>query len=113
MTDIQAKAAAFNIISEGNSIPPEDRQLAGRFGALLLIGLCMPTPDSHSDVVGRMLSILFNWFRITAYTYDSKFRIQITIEKKKNRFIVRVRSSFILRRSRRVQSGTLEKIYHR
>jgi hypothetical protein len=72
MTDIQAKAAAFNIICEGNSISSEDRQLAGRFGALLLIGLCMPTPDSPQEIVGRMSSILFNWFRITAYTYDSK-----------------------------------------
>ncbi len=79
MTDIQAKAAAFNIICEGNTISPEERQLMGRFGALLLIGLCMPTPDTPQEVVGRMLSILFNWFRITAYTYDSKLEPLIRI----------------------------------
>lgn len=72
MTDIQAKAAAFNIMSEKNSIHPEERQLMGRFGALLLVGLCMPLQDTASEIVGRVLSILFNWFRITAYTFDSK-----------------------------------------
>lgn len=72
MTDLQAKAVAFHVICEGNSIQSEERQLMGRFGALLLIGLCMPTPDTPLEVVGRVLSILFKWFRITAYTFDSK-----------------------------------------
>lgn len=85
MTDIQAKAAAFNIISEGNSIHLEERQLMGRFGALLLVGLCMPLQDTPAEIVGRILSILFNWFRITAYTFDSKLtycssRIIVRIE---------------------------------
>lgn len=72
MTDIQAKAAAFNVMSESSSILLEERQLMGRFGALLLVGLCMPTQESPPEVIGRILSILFNWFRITAYTFDSK-----------------------------------------
>lgn len=73
LTDIQAKAAAFNVISESSTILLEERQLMGRFGALLLIGLCMPTQDTPQEVVGRILSILFNWFRITAYTFDSSY----------------------------------------
>lgn len=71
MTDLQAKAVAFNVISESSIILLEERQQMGRFGALLLAGVCMPDQDTPQEVVGRILSILFNWFRITAYTYDS------------------------------------------
>lgn len=73
MTDIQAKAAAFNIHYEGREIQLDERQLIGRFGAFLLIGLCMPVQDTPSETVARMLSILFNWFCITAYSFDSQY----------------------------------------
>lgn len=70
LTDLQSKAAYFNVMTEMNMIPIDDRQLMGRFGVWLLIGLCKPKWDTPKEIVGRLLSILFHWFHVTAYSFD-------------------------------------------
>ena len=50
----------------------EDRQLLGRYGVWLLVGLCVPTKETPSEILGRLLSMLFHWFHSTAYSYDGE-----------------------------------------
>lgn len=73
MTEIQLKAAQFKEEMErSKAIPLEERQLMGRFGVWLLVGLCKPSPDTPTHVLGRLLSMLFHWFHVTAYSFDGK-----------------------------------------
>lgn len=44
----------------------------GRFGVWLLVGLCTPNPRTPPEVFGRLLSMLFHWFHVTAYTFDGE-----------------------------------------
>lgn len=48
----------------------EERQLLGRYGVWLLVGLCTPNEDTPAEILGRLLSMLFHWFDITSYTFD-------------------------------------------
>lgn len=48
----------------------EERQLLGRFGVWLLVGLCTPNQDTSVEILGRLLSMLFHWFHVTAYSFD-------------------------------------------
>ncbi|XP_058827136.1 protein unc-79 homolog isoform X1 [Topomyia yanbarensis] len=59
----------------------EDRQLLGRYGIWLLVGRCKPTADTPVEILGRMLSMLFHWFHVTAYSYDGQ--TESTLEKLK------------------------------
>ncbi|XP_062699699.1 protein unc-79 homolog isoform X2 [Aedes albopictus] len=59
----------------------EDRQLLGRYGIWLLVGRCKPTADTPIEILGRLLSMLFHWFHITAYSYDGQ--AESTLEKLK------------------------------
>lgn len=73
MTDIQAKAALLsptNVLGPSNNLSVEERQLMGRFGVWLLVGLCAPNEHTPSEVLGRLLSMLFHWFHVTAYSFD-------------------------------------------
>ncbi|XP_076762513.1 UNC-79 domain-containing protein isoform X8 [Xylocopa sonorina] len=48
----------------------EERQLLGRYGVWLLVGLCTPNQDISIEILGRLLSMLFHWFHVTAYSFD-------------------------------------------
>ncbi|XP_076284317.1 UNC-79 domain-containing protein isoform X2 [Lasioglossum baleicum] len=48
----------------------EERQLLGRFGVWLLVGLCTPNQETSVEILGRLLSMLFHWFHVTAYSFD-------------------------------------------
>lgn len=70
MTDVEAKAALMNVLSPNTALTVEERQLMGRFGVLLLVGLCLPDQTIPAETLGRLLSMLFHWFHVTAYTFD-------------------------------------------
>lgn len=70
MTDIQAKAALLNALTQSSSLSMDERQLLGRFGVWLLVGLCSPNENTSNEILGRLLSMLFHWFHVTAYTFD-------------------------------------------
>ncbi|XP_038110172.1 protein unc-79 homolog isoform X9 [Culex quinquefasciatus] len=59
----------------------DDRQLLGRYGIWLLVGRCKPTADTPPEILGRLLSMLFHWFHVTAYSYDGQ--VESTLEKLK------------------------------
>jgi protein unc-79 len=59
----------------------DERQLLGRYGIWLLVGRCTPTVDTPVEVLGRLLSMLFHWFHITAYSYTGE--AESTLEKLK------------------------------
>ncbi|XP_053676788.1 protein unc-79 homolog isoform X2 [Anopheles nili] len=59
----------------------EERQLLGRYGIWLLVGRCSPTVDTPVEILGRLLSMLFHWFHVTAYSYDGQ--TESTLEKLK------------------------------
>ncbi|XP_050073343.1 protein unc-79 homolog isoform X4 [Anopheles maculipalpis] len=59
----------------------EERQLLGRYGIWLLVGRCTPTVDTPVEILGRLLSMLFHWFHVTAYSYDGQ--TESTLEKLK------------------------------
>lgn len=40
-----------------------------RYGVWLMVGLCTPNPDTPDEVLGRLLSVLFHWFHVTAFSY--------------------------------------------
>ncbi|XP_048512569.1 protein unc-79 homolog isoform X11 [Athalia rosae] len=48
----------------------EERQLLGRYGVWLLVGLCTPNQETPVQILGRLLSMLFHWFHVTAYSFD-------------------------------------------
>ncbi|KAF6204812.1 hypothetical protein GE061_018974 [Apolygus lucorum] len=85
MTDIQSKAALLNAICETKSLPMEERQLMGRFGVWLLVGLCNPCENTSSEILGRLLSMLFHWFHVTAYTFDDQ--AECTLERLKTDYV--------------------------
>ncbi|CAH2094993.1 unnamed protein product [Euphydryas editha] len=62
-------------------ISVEDRQLLGRYGVWLMVGLCTPNPDTPDEVLGRLLSVLFHWFHVTSFSYTGD--IASTVEKLK------------------------------
>lgn len=72
MNDIQTKAALLNVLSPSVSVSVEERQLMGRFGVWLLVGLCAPKENTSSEILGRLLSMLFHWFHVTAYSFDGE-----------------------------------------
>nr|AYV89233.1 unc-79-like protein [Tetranychus evansi] len=57
--------------SNGN-MALEERQLLSRYGVWLITSLCMPIEDTPDDVLGRLLSILFQWFHYTACLPDDQ-----------------------------------------
>ncbi|XP_063832700.1 protein unc-79 homolog [Ostrinia nubilalis] len=62
-------------------ISVEDRQLLGRYGVWLMVGLCTPNPDTPDEVLGRLLSVLFHWFHVTSFSYVGE--TATTVEKLK------------------------------
>ncbi|XP_036229384.2 protein unc-79 homolog isoform X1 [Bactrocera oleae] len=66
-----------------DTITLEERQMLGRYGIWLLVGRCTPTPEMPVEVLGRILSMLFHWFHVTACSYDVASQIESTIEKLK------------------------------
>jgi len=57
--------------SNGN-MALEERQLLSRYGVWLITSLCTPTEDTKDEVLGRLLSILFQWFHYTACLPDDQ-----------------------------------------
>jgi hypothetical protein len=68
--DIHSKASLLNVLTTEDPISLEERQLLGRYGVWLLVGLCTPHEDTPAEILGRLLSMLFHWFDITSYTFD-------------------------------------------
>lgn len=64
-----------------DNISLEERQLLGRYGIWLLVGRCTPNADTPVEILGRLLSMLFHWFHVTAYSSDGE--VESTIEKLK------------------------------
>lgn len=56
-----------------DNITIEERQLLGRYGVWLLVGRCTPTDNTSVEVLGRLLTMIFHWFHMTAYSYDGKY----------------------------------------
>ncbi|XP_012272273.1 protein unc-79 homolog [Orussus abietinus] len=63
----------------------EERQLLGRYGVWLLVGLCTPNEDTPVKILGRLLSMLFHWFHVTAYSFDGQ--AESTLEKLKTDYV--------------------------
>ncbi|XP_047508283.1 protein unc-79 homolog isoform X3 [Pieris napi] len=66
-------------------ISVEDRQLLGRYGVWLMVGLCTPNPDTPDEILGRLLSVLFHWFHVTSFSYSGE--IAHTVEKLKWEYV--------------------------
>ncbi|KAH8399491.1 hypothetical protein KR215_011704 [Drosophila sulfurigaster] len=82
------KESSSDAKKNGHALTPdnislEERQMLGRYGIWLLVGRCTPTADTPVEVLGRILSMLFHWFHVTAYSYDAAGQIESTIEKLK------------------------------
>lgn len=71
-TDIHTKASLLNVLSTADTIALEERQLLGRYGVWLLVGLCTPTESTPVEILGRLLAMLFHWFDVTAYSFDGE-----------------------------------------
>ncbi|XP_011502414.1 PREDICTED: protein unc-79 homolog, partial [Ceratosolen solmsi marchali] len=63
----------------------DERQLLGRYGVWLLVGLCTPDKELQIEILGRLLSMLFHWFHITTYTFDGQ--IESMLEKLKIEYV--------------------------
>ncbi|XP_054711004.1 protein unc-79 homolog [Uloborus diversus] len=50
----------------------EERQLLSRYGIWLLVGLCTPNENTPDESLGRLLSMLFQWFHYTACLPDDQ-----------------------------------------
>nr|XP_042898256.1 protein unc-79 homolog isoform X2 [Parasteatoda tepidariorum] len=49
-----------------------EKQLLSRYGIWLMVGLCSPTENTPDESLGRLLSILFQWFHYTACLPDGQ-----------------------------------------
>ncbi|XP_069685618.1 protein unc-79 homolog isoform X4 [Periplaneta americana] len=83
-TDIHTKTSLLNVVTTEDPISLEERQLLGRYGVWLLVGLCTPHEDTPAEILGRILSMLFHWFDVTSYTFDDQ---ESTIERLKTEFV--------------------------
>lgn len=72
-------------ISAADNINMEERLQLGRYGIWLLVGRCTPTPDTPVEILGRLLSMLFHWFHVTAYSSDGQ--LESTYEKLKTEHV--------------------------
>lgn len=79
--DVASESKNANTTLPHDNISLEERQLLGRYGIWLLVGRCTPTPDTPVEILGRLISMLFHWFHVTAYSYDGQ--IESTLEKLK------------------------------
>lgn len=92
----QTKAAVFGAKVKGTmsssktekedeqpEVTINDRQLMGRTGVWLLVALYRIEDQEppRSSIMGRLLSILFHWFHVTAYSYDGKCQFLIYLLK--------------------------------
>ncbi|KAG7309004.1 hypothetical protein JYU34_004868, partial [Plutella xylostella] len=68
-------------------ISVEDRQLLGRYGVWLMVGLCTPVPDTPDEMLQRLISGLFRWFHTTSYSYTGELADQV--EKLKSMHVCR------------------------
>ncbi|XP_049954031.1 protein unc-79 homolog [Schistocerca serialis cubense] len=84
-SDIHTKATLLNVLNVADNIPVEERQLLGRYGVWLLVGLCTPNETKPVEILGRLLAMLFHWFDITAYSFDDQ--IESTLERLKVDFV--------------------------
>lgn len=73
----------YNVPQDNISL--DERQLLGRYGIWLLVGRCTPTSDTPDEILGRLISMLFHWFHVTAYSYDSS--IESVVEKLKTEHV--------------------------
>uniref|UniRef100_A0A182M147 Protein unc-79 homolog n=1 Tax=Anopheles culicifacies TaxID=139723 RepID=A0A182M147_9DIPT len=83
-TNLESKAnasCANGAEQQVDMLTLEERQLLGRYGIWLLVGRCTPTVDTPVEILGRLLSMLFHWFHVTAYSYDGQ--TESTLEKLK------------------------------
>lgn len=70
-----AKFAAGGALPADDSIETmalEERQLLSRYGVWLITGLCIPSEDTKTEILGRLLSMLFQWFHYTACLPDDQ-----------------------------------------
>lgn len=68
------------------NITHDERQLLGRYGIWLLVGRCSPTGDTPVEILGRLISMLFHWFHVTAYTKDAR-GVESAVEKLKTEHV--------------------------
>lgn len=86
----EGKNGATN--DQQDNISLEERQLLGRYGIWLLVGRCTPTADTPVEILGRLLSMLFHWFHVTAMSYEGELskipgRSENIIEKLKTEHV--------------------------
>ena len=46
--------------------------MASRYGVWLLVGLCQPGPEEQGDALMGLLSMLFEWYKVTATLPNDK-----------------------------------------
>nr|CAD7255823.1 unnamed protein product [Timema shepardi] len=82
--DIHTKATLLNVLSTEDPISLEERQLLGRYGVWLLVGLCTPNETTPVETLGRLLSMFFHWFDVTSYSFEDQ---ESTLERLKTEFV--------------------------
>lgn len=70
LVDNKENTEGKNTIPTIDNITIEERQLLGRYGVWLLVGRCTPKENTPTEILGRLLSMLFHWFHMTSYSYD-------------------------------------------
>ncbi len=77
--DQQTRLRLFTDGEFTDPIPIEERRLMGRYGIWLLVGFFNPEDNIPKDVLGRLLSVLFQWFNTTAYLGDGNVSISYSM----------------------------------
>ena len=62
----------FQVSDDNQETTIEERQLLSRYGVWLLVGLCAPNENTPEPTLGRMLSMLCQWFHYTACLPDDQ-----------------------------------------
>ncbi|XP_068085270.1 protein unc-79 homolog [Anabrus simplex] len=83
--EAHAKASLLNVQNVADPISLEERQLLGRYGIWLLVGLCTPNENTPVEVIGRLIAMLLHWFDVTACSFDDQ--ADNTVERLKIDFV--------------------------
>ncbi|XP_065352317.1 protein unc-79 homolog isoform X2 [Cloeon dipterum] len=72
LMDLQSSKSAGTLSVTSSQTPDsiDDKLLMSRHGVWLMVSLCWPTAESDAEVIGRLVSMLLNWYAATAYIND-------------------------------------------
>eukprot|EP00066_Takifugu_rubripes_P028448 XP_011617714.1 PREDICTED: protein unc-79 homolog [Takifugu rubripes] len=76
-----------NIEFDNKEDDQHDQRLLSQFGIWFLVSLCTPNENTPTEILARLVSMVFQWFHSTAYMMDDE--VGSLVEKLKPQFVTK------------------------